>query len=146
MLKSSLSNASTPPSGGYPCVALCAPDTAQNDNLSGSLETSVIHLVAQQLAVTPGLLTVPRRCRAPVAHARQLAMYLLHVAAGWNMEAVANVFGRSRATVSFACGRVEDRRDDPQFEMLVSRLEIVVGLLADKSGASVDEGARDEHH
>ncbi|MEP9354360.1 helix-turn-helix domain-containing protein [Xanthobacter sp. KR7-65] len=63
------------------------------------------------------------RCTAPVAHARQLAMYLAHVGLGLSQSEVAQAFGRDRSTVAYACRRIEDLRDDAEFDCEVSRME-----------------------
>lgn len=60
---------------------------------------------------------------APVAAARQLAMYLAHVGLGLSQHQVAVGFARDRRTVSHACHRVEDRRDDAAFDAQVSDIE-----------------------
>ncbi|WP_083762498.1 helix-turn-helix domain-containing protein [Parvibaculum lavamentivorans] len=65
----------------------------------------------------------PTRRRAPVAQARQVAMYLTHVLYGFSLSAVGRHFGRDRTTAAHACRLVEDRRDDENFDMLLDRLE-----------------------
>lgn len=65
----------------------------------------------------------PTRRRAPVAQARQVAMYLAHVIYGASLSAVGRHFGRDRTTAAYACRLVEDRRDDAGFDMLLDRLE-----------------------
>src|SRR3954447_14983959 len=47
------------------------------------------------------------RGRPRVAFARQVAMYLAHVAWGLNLTEVGHVFARDRTTVAHACGLVE---------------------------------------
>src|SRR5947208_7954986 len=48
------------------------------------------------------------RGRPHAAFARQVAMYLAHVAWGLTLTEVGNVFVRDRTTVAHACGLVED--------------------------------------
>ena len=48
------------------------------------------------------------RGRPRVAFARQVAMYLAHVAWGLTLTEVGHVFSRDRTTVAHACGLVED--------------------------------------
>jgi hypothetical protein len=69
------------------------------------------------------MIAAPTRCQAPVARARQLAVYLHHVALGGSLSACARQFARDRATVRHACGRIEDLRDDPRFDLCAGRLE-----------------------
>lgn len=83
-------------------------------------------------------------CRRRVARARQLAIYLHHVAMGASVVACARLFDRDRATIRLAILRVEDRRDIPAFDRAASRLEkalvtqrdMVLGLLSEENGAA----------
>ncbi|HEY8214824.1 MAG TPA: helix-turn-helix domain-containing protein [Methylocystis sp.] len=65
----------------------------------------------------------PRRSRVQVARARQLAVYLHHVALGASVSACARAFARDRATIRHACATIEDLRDDPRFDAGARRLE-----------------------
>jgi chromosomal replication initiation ATPase DnaA len=51
-------------------------------------------------------------------------MYLCHVAVGRSLQAVGEVFGRDRTTVSYACALIEDMRDDRAFDAAVAALEL----------------------
>ncbi len=64
-----------------------------------------------------------RRNKAPIAFARQLAMYLCHVVADMSLRDVADEFDRDRTTVSHACHAVEDRRECPIFDRQIEHLE-----------------------
>ena len=86
----------------------------------------VVRLVARQKRVPIRLIINPSRCRANAAKARHLAMYLSHVMLGQSLSQVAEVFGRDRTTVSYACAQVEDLRDDPTFDAEVTRLEDLI--------------------
>jgi chromosomal replication initiation ATPase DnaA len=70
------------------------------------------------------------RGRAKVALARQVAMYLAHVACGLSLTDTGRLFGRDRTTVAHACGVIEDRRDDPLFDRALDLLEWAVPSLA----------------
>jgi hypothetical protein len=72
----------------------------------------------------------PTRGRADTAFARQVAMYLAHVAYGLSLSDVGRVFQRDRTTVAYACGVVEDRRDDAAIDRTLDLLETVVARLA----------------
>ncbi|MDZ7629083.1 MAG: helix-turn-helix domain-containing protein [Parvularculaceae bacterium] len=61
--------------------------------------------------------------KSDVAFARQLAMYLCHVAANMSLREISNAFGRDRTTVSHACHAIEDRRDCPTFDRQIELLE-----------------------
>jgi chromosomal replication initiation ATPase DnaA len=88
----------------------------------------VLDAVASACGVTRAELLSGRRCSQEVAASRQLAMYLVHVLLGRTYEQVGGIFGRDRTTVSYACARVEDRRDDHSpFELQVARLEEMLG-------------------
>jgi Bacterial dnaA protein helix-turn-helix len=70
------------------------------------------------------------RGRRRVAFARQVAMYLAHVACGLTLTEVGHVFARDRTTVAHACGVIEDLRDDPSFDRSLELLESVLRVLA----------------
>lgn len=68
----------------------------------------------------------PRR----IAFARQLAMYLTHVGFGLTLTEVGACFERDRTTVRHACVLIEDRRDQPVFDLAVTALEAGLAHLA----------------
>ncbi|MGI9380603.1 MAG: helix-turn-helix domain-containing protein [Methyloligellaceae bacterium] len=68
----------------------------------------------------------PSRGPAQVAFARQIAMYLTHICYGLTFTAVGRLFHRDRTTVAHACVVVEDMRDDPDFDYLLSTLETTI--------------------
>lgn len=94
----------------------------------------VIALVARQKGVPIRLLTHKSRSRQSAARARQLAMYLSHVIFGRSLAEIGEAFGRDRTTVSYACARIEDMRDDPHFDEEVCALErqLESGLAAEE--------------
>ena len=57
-------------------------------------------------------------------------MYLAHVVLGLTLTEVGQVFARDRTTVAYACGRVEDLRDDLAFDRSLELLEGVLRALA----------------
>ena len=59
-------------------------------------------------------------------------MYLMHVVFGMSLSAVGRHFGRDRTTASYACRQIEDRRDEPNFDMLVDRLEFAVRSISEE--------------
>ncbi len=61
--------------------------------------------------------------RHAMLHIRQIALYVCHVTLSLPLPNVAVCFGRDRSTVSIACQRVEDRRDDPGFDEFVTAVE-----------------------
>ena len=85
--------------------------------------TFVTSMVAMTTGISAREINAPTRARAKAARARQIAMYLAHVTYAWPMARVATAFGRDRTTASHACHRIEDLRDDPAFDVLISAME-----------------------
>jgi hypothetical protein len=83
-------------------------------------------IVSSILAVPREELSAARRGRAPVAFARQVAMYLAHVGLGLSLTRVGALFGRDRTTVAHGCAVVEDRREDPAFDRALGIVESVL--------------------
>lgn len=96
-------------------------------------------LVGSAFAVPLHDLRAPGRGRAAAAFARQVAMYLAHVELGLTLSIVAMHFGRDRTTVAHACGRVEDRRDDPVIDMTLFCLTSVIAQHYREFGAVAAE-------
>ena len=67
------------------------------------------------------------RCKADVAMARQIAMYLAHTKFSILMTEVGLHFCRDRTTVSYACAQIEDRRDEFSFDLMICQLEALLG-------------------
>ena len=61
-----------------------------------------------------------------VAFARHVAMYLCHAGFQLSLTRVAVAFGRDRSTVSHACHLIEDRREEPHFDLWMSGLEAML--------------------
>jgi len=89
-------------------------------------------LVASYRKVSIAELLGRDRGEAPIALARQIAMYLMHVSYGRHYAEVGQFFRRDRTTVSHACALVEELREDPDFDRGLNRLE---DLLADDTGS-----------
>jgi chromosomal replication initiation ATPase DnaA len=97
--------------------------SATDENSHDSVCRFIESLVAASLDTTLAELRATSRGRASAAFARQTAMYLAHVHFGLSLSQVGRNFGRDRTTVSHACARVEDSRDDPKFERVLACLE-----------------------
>lgn len=80
----------------------------------------------------------PTRGSAPIAFARQVAMYLAHVAFEMSLNRVAIAFDRDRSTVGHACHLIEDRRDGADFDDWIASLE---GMLREAACVRVREAA-----
>lgn len=85
----------------------------------------VVELVAGASGI-PVEAILERTRPARVALARQVAMYLIHVTLQRSIIEAARVLGRRRQTASYACARIEDRREDPDFDAAISQLEHMV--------------------
>lgn len=79
--------------------------------------------VAFSFGVTPQEVVAPTRASREAAFARQVAMYLAHIAFGLPLTRVALAFGRDRSTAAHACHRIEDERDDRAFDTCLDQLE-----------------------
>ncbi len=97
------------------------------DEIGDQAASMLVRIVARAHNITVVELFNHSRSRAPIAATRQLAMYLMHVVLGRNLTEVGRFFGRDRTTVSYACIRMEDMRDDPGFERQVLELENQIG-------------------
>lgn len=69
-----------------------------------------------------GICASTRRA-ADVAFGRQVAIYLTRVGFEHRLADVGRAFGRDRTTAAHACRVVEDRRDDPVFDIALLALE-----------------------
>ncbi|MFW6412857.1 MAG: helix-turn-helix domain-containing protein [Oceanicaulis sp.] len=82
-----------------------------------------LQTVAYAMGVAPEDIARPTRGSARAAFARQVAMYLAHVAFEMSLQRAAQAFGRDRSTAAYACHRIEDRRDDAEFDAFLDELE-----------------------
>jgi chromosomal replication initiation ATPase DnaA len=83
--------------------------------------------VMRDFGLDVGCLLAPSRGSPRASLARQVAMYLCHVAFAMSFEAIGRAFGRDRTTVAHACRVIEDRRDDIWFDCRIATLERVCG-------------------
>ena len=79
--------------------------------------------VAAAFRVPVGEIRGGSRRTAPVALARQSAMYLAHVALGLNFTEAGRAFGRGRTTAARACRAIEDRREEMRLDSALADLE-----------------------
>jgi chromosomal replication initiation ATPase DnaA len=98
--------------------------------ISNDLARQVLEqTILSAFMVRTGELWSDTRGSSHAAVARQVAMYLAHVAWGLSFTEVGHVFARDRTTVAHACGQVEDRRDDVDFDRSLDLLEGVLRAL-----------------
>jgi hypothetical protein len=95
----------------------------------------IFNTVATVFDIDAVLLEQPKRGRARIALARQVAMYLAHVGCELSLTAVGRIFGRDRTTVAHACRRIEDAREKPQFDRAVNMMEQTVRAIVQTSPA-----------
>lgn len=105
----------------YSHMGLCS-STSYISIYSCHVHNLVEHCLVSIFRISKSALRRRHRA-ADVALARQMAMYLTHVAFGLTFVEVGRVFGRDRTTVAHACAAVEDLRDDPPFDRALSALE-----------------------
>lgn len=104
------------------------------ENRSG-ISISCIHFLnfvehcAQSVFQLPEFSLRRRDRRATVSRARHVAMYLLHTLYGFNFTLIGAYFSRSRKTVAHACAVIENLRDDPAMDRVLSTLEVALGRL-----------------
>jgi chromosomal replication initiation ATPase DnaA len=111
-----------------------------------SAEPDGLALVEQLVMRTFGLelptLRADRRGRAPIAFARQVAIYISHVHLRMTLTEVARYFRRDRTTAGHACRRVEDRREDPDVDRRIEAVEVAlthyVGLWRSMRGGEAE--------
>lgn len=80
-------------------------------------------LVAYGLGIDYEAIMGDERGGTGAAFARQIAMYMMHVALSISLARVAYAFGRDRSTVSHGCRIVEERREDSDFDAWLHQLE-----------------------
>ena len=85
------------------------------------------HVVSMALSISLREMRSHSRCKADIAMARQIAMYLAHTKFSILMTEVGLHFRRDRTTVSYACAQIEDRRDDFSFDLMICQLEALLG-------------------
>lgn len=81
-------------------------------------------LAAGHLGLPKSLIWDDRTRAEPDCVARQIAMYLLVVGLGIERQRVACLVDRHHSTVDHAVRTIEDRRDDPDFDAEMTRLEL----------------------
>lgn len=112
------------------CTRFRRPRERQRIESDGHLRDALEDTVAHVFSIARERLSLSSRGEAPVARARQVAMYLAHVAFGLSLTEVGDLFERDRSTVAHACRVIEDHREIPEFDQAMDLLEDVVCTLA----------------
>lgn len=100
----------------------------ERDRLHADL---VMQVVAVRLGVPTDTIRRTRRLAVPALRARRVAMYLAHVALGWQLERVGHAFGVNRQTAANAATRIEDARDHEALNQLLEELEDAINAICD---------------
>ncbi len=87
--------------------------------------------ISRAFCIMPGEFYLPTRGPRNVSEARQLVMYIARVEFGLPTREIARRYQRDSSTVSHACRKTEDRRDDPSFDEIVTEIEGLVTLKWD---------------
>ncbi len=93
-------------------------------------------LVGYALELKAENILMPDRGPRDMVQARQVAMYLSHVGLEMSLSRVANAFDRDRSTVAHACHKIEEMRDEAEFDAWLETLErgiTTVALLSETS-------------
>jgi chromosomal replication initiation ATPase DnaA len=100
----------------------------ERDRLHADL---VMQLVAVRLGVSTETIRRTRRLTVPALRARRVAIYLTHVALGWQLERVGHAFGIHRQTAANAASRIEEARDHEALNQLLEELEDAIHAVVD---------------
>lgn len=95
-------------------------------------------VVAQATNIPVNLICAPTRSKPVIAQARQIAMYLTHVALGVSLTQTGAGFGRDRTTASHACKVIEELRENPRFDFQLSQLEEGLAKIALRSWQTME--------
>jgi chromosomal replication initiation ATPase DnaA len=91
----------------------------------------ITHAVALATGVSPSDIASAKRTSKAAARARQIAIYLAHVNFNWPLIRVAFAFNRDRTTCGHACHRIEDMRENADFDARMSVLEACIKQAPD---------------
>ncbi|MEP3197063.1 MAG: hypothetical protein ABJO57_04275 [Lentilitoribacter sp.] len=117
------------------------------DALNGSIETKSAHFtgydvysiiselikelyVDRVLNLDQSFSTSQRLTSRQERFIKHLSIYLSHVVLGHSMRRIAQGFNIDRTSVSYACRKIEDKRDDDEHERFISSCERLIDILA----------------
>ncbi len=123
--------------------------STQNDHLPiersaylALVKSVVESTVTRVFGVEEDGLALATRGPSEVAFARQVAMYLVHVAGGLTLTDVGQAFGRDRTTVAYACLIIEDWRDDTRLDRSLELIEAILRRVVPPAAREVEERRR----
>ncbi len=111
--------------GSGPFGSPVAPLPKRRDEVALDVCESLIDIASAVFSLPSKELRKPGRTAMSVSRVRQIAMYVAHVVLRLRMSDVGRGFGRDRTTVIHACQTIEDLRDEPEFDRIVSMFEQV---------------------
>ncbi len=85
-------------------------------------------LVSSAFCVSIAAIREPGRGAAPVAFARQVAIYLSCTRLGLSFASAGRFFGRDRTTAAHACRTIEDQREHAELDSVLDCLERAIEL------------------
>ena len=92
----------------------------KRDGIEARARQVVLQVAGALTLTADGIL---RSATRKEATGRHIAFYVAHSACGLSLAQTAMAFGVDRSTVAVACKRIEDRRDDPDFDQWMGALE-----------------------
>ncbi|HWK86048.1 MAG TPA: helix-turn-helix domain-containing protein [Xanthobacteraceae bacterium] len=110
----------------HPESFFAVPDAGERDNAEACSLAAM--LAADALDVPLANVLAKTRGSPKAAHARQVAMYLAHVALGIPLATIGRCFGRDHSTVAHGCGRIEDLRDERSFDEMIAELALAARI------------------
>lgn len=106
---------------------LCDCAATASADLHMEICDGLIDIMAALFNVSGRQLRSPQRDRKDIARVRQIGMYIARVTLCLNIRLIADGFARDKSTVTYACHLIEDLRDDEEFDLIITRVEAVVG-------------------
>lgn len=103
-------------------------------------------LAAMFYGVSSGDFEAHTRHERRINEARQLGMYLANTCLSVDYEEIGRVSRRDRTTVRYSIERVEDRRENPQFDSVLVVFETLIGCFQDREVADmIENGLHIDH-
>lgn len=94
---------------------------------------AIILMAAAAFDLPPAAIAAATRGSSRASLARGVAMYLAAVSLELGQDQIARAFGRDRSSVSHAIRRIEDHRDDRDFDAILFDLEVRLALSSGRA-------------
>lgn len=102
----------------------------------------VLSYIQSVYGVKPVYLLGPSRGSRKLSDARQTFQYLSHISFGHSYTAIAAFSSRDRTSVAHGCHRVEDSRDDANFDRALHFAELALTEIFQTSWEGGDDPGR----